>query len=362
MVDYNKEVPMSDSEWLDLESEKSQFNDWTVVFLKHNAWAINFYRLTKWKWWARYVVGVEALQYHSTKKHLGGNPYNSILADHLNEIQTILQRNLNLAPDTIKIEDFGNTNGFDIFNATSFPAFGINYLSVNSGVFYHTHTLVRTLQPFLIERRLPGIMKRMLIRNFTKSAVGLLSCDHTRSFQGIRLIPVDDGLLDGIEKFIIAHEMYHLAYRDNPAIVNLFSQYYSPELCSLCKDNEEVGADGLGVIVLYYHQKQTGSGIMMYSPCFLFKLLKLFDEIMGVKANAEDPHPDNHTRHTYLAKMLNDLKVKINVEDLDKKMESVVLSRGKRIKSRVLRILEKRKRLIEVYREMLSVVCTEPQE
>ena len=354
---------MSESEWLNLESEKARFNDWTVVFLKYNAWAIRFYSLTKWKWWARFVVGMESEQYKRAKAHLGDNPYNSILVDHIHEIKTIIQSHLNLSSDFVEIEDFGNTNGFDIFNATSFPAFGINYLSVNSGIFFHTHTLVRTLQPFLTEQRLPGFMNRLLIRNFTKSAVGLLSYDHTRSFQSVRLIPMDDGLLDGVEKFIIAHEIYHLAYRGNSDVVNLFRQYFSSEIFTLCDNNEEVGADGLGLIVLYHYQKQTGSEIMLYSPCFLFKLLSLFDEIMGLReANTEDLHPDNDTRHAYLARMLGELKVEINIEDMDAKMGSIVRSKGKTIKSKVQRILNKRKRLIDEYREMLAVACPEPCE
>lgn len=354
---------MSDSEWLDLESENALFNDWTVIFLKYNAWTINIYSLTKWKWWARFVVGMESEQYKRAKGHLGGNPYNSRLVDHINEIKTIIQSHLNLSSVFIKIEDFGNTNGFDIFNATSFPAFGINYLSVNSGIFFHTHTLVRTLQPFLTEQRLPGFMNRLLIRNFTKSAVGLLSYDHTRSFQSVRLIPMDDGLLDGVEKFIIAHEIYHLAYRGNSAVVNLFRQYFSSEICTLCDNNEEVGADGLGVIVLYHYQKQTGSRLMLYSPCFLFRILALFDEVMGVgEVKNEDPHPDNNTRHAYLARMLKDLKVEINIEELDAKMESVVRSKGKKIKSKVQRILKKRMKLTEEYREMLAVASPNPCE
>lgn len=350
---------MSESEWLNLESEKALFNDWTVVFLKYNAWAIIFYSLTKWKWWARFVVGLECQQFKRTREILGGSFYNSTLANHIKVIKTIIHSNLHLSPDAFTIEDFGDSSGFNIFNATSFPAFGVNYLSVNSGVFFHTHTLVRTLQPFLMEQRLPGIMTRLLIDNFTKSAIGFLSCDHTRSFQSIRLIPSDDGLLDGVEKFIVSHEMYHLAYRSNPSVSGIFSQYYSPELSSLCENNEEAGADGFGVIVLYHFQRQTGSGIMLYSPCFLFKLLSLFDKILGVETgNTEDPHPDNNTRHAYLAKMLKDLNVGINIEELDIKLEGIVRSRGKRIKSKVQRILKKRKKLIGTYREMRAVACS----
>ena len=95
---------------------------------------------------------------------------------------------------------------------------------------------------------------------------------------------------------------------------------------------------------------------MLYSPCFLFKLLSLFNEIMGVEeANTEDSHPDNNTRHAYLARMLKDLQVKINIEELDTKIDNIVRPKGKRIMFKVQRILKKRKKLIGEYREMLAV-------
>ncbi len=344
-------------EWLELESEKSLFADWQVLFLEKNAILIRLYNYTRWEWLARLAVRMEVIQFNWVKNTLGEKAYNSILNEYVQTVSVIIRDYINVNSSGITIDAFSVINGFDQFNAISFPAFGVNYIAVNSGIFFHSHTLVRTLQPFMMDTRLPSIIRWLLIRNFTNSAIGLLSFDHTRSFQSLRLIPEDDGLLEGVELFVVAHEMYHILHAADEHFPEIFESHYSQELSARCIDNEEIGADGFAILVLYYHQMQANSAFLLYAPCFLFKLLSLFDDIMGRKMTYENEggHPANTERHSYVVQMLNNLKVEVDIVGRDGIIEQIVNLRGEKIRTCVRRILKRRKVLIDTYREMIRV-------
>lgn len=203
------------------------------------------------------------------------------------------------------------------------------------------------------------LISRLLLHNFRKSAIGYLSNDHTRSLHSLRFLPEDDGLLEGVELFIVAHEMYHIAYGNNTQIADVFNSFYSPPVIQKCQSNEETGADGFGVILLFYHQKATGSRIMPYSPCFLFKLLSLFEDIMGQKNESDGVHPTNEERYVLVAKMMEDLHIDADIEDRSAIITNLVLPMGDIIRHRVNKIIEERAELSKIHDEIWSVVMNE---
>ena len=350
---------MGNSEWLEVESKNAAWKDWQIIYLAKNASFLRLYGMTRWRWLAHFMAGMEIKQYKMVKGSLVGGPYNSILAEYIEAVSEVMRKSLNMGNCVVTLDDFGNTEGFDTFNATAFPAFGVNYVSVSSGIFFHSHTLVRTLQPFLMGIQPPRLIAKLLLHNFKKSAIGFLCNDHTRSLHSIRFLFEDDGLLEGVELFIVAHEMYHIVYGNNEQISSVFNSLYSSPVAQLCQSNEEIGADGFGVIILYYHQKETGSSIMPYSPCFLFKLLSLFDDIMEQKNESDGVHPTNKKRYELTAQMLTDLHVKSNIEERSEILTNLVMPLGDRIRKRVNKIIEERAVLSRIHDDIWSVVIAD---
>ena len=71
---------MGNSEWLEVESKNAAWKDWQIIYLAKNASFLRLYGMTRWRWLAHFMAGMEIKQYKMVKGSLVGGAYNSILA------------------------------------------------------------------------------------------------------------------------------------------------------------------------------------------------------------------------------------------------------------------------------------------
>lgn len=348
------------SEWLTREQEDAFGMDQLITFLRYNSWLLKLYKHTKWIWFGKMICRLEYLQFMKVKELSKKDDfsYQSTLSSYISEIEKDILPELKL-PTVTHIDEFGDIGGYNTFNACAFPCFGVNYIAVHSGVFFHSHTLVRTLQPILMHKTnqnpLPSYLQRFFIRNFRKVAVGFLTNDRTRSFMPIRFIPEDDFLLYGIEFFIAAHEYAHILFRSNKYSDFKFNQYYTTEQLKLINSNEEIAADAVALIILKKSFDKIGSLNILYAPCFIFQLFACFDSLMDNTEktdNAQMTHPSHLKRHNYIINMLNTLYPHSLYDQYDEIIKSTCNTERAKIKNKVISILIERKKLLKIYKEM----------
>jgi len=228
--------------------------------------------------------------------------------DLYNEMIEIIRKNkICKLLENIEIKNIG---GFNFYNAFAFSRFGDNYLAVNTGIFFLSHTLVRSIELFFKENRdgikIPLLLKKYLLRQFVKTSEAIICQNHLKSFSKIRLIASDDSLLTGIELFMVAHEYAHLLFKKinyNYSEIS-FNKYYDNELIDLINTNEEIAADAFAVIVIKYYQLTLKDySIALYAPQFIFRVLSNYDELKFSRYS--NTHPTNAKRYNYLKKMIN---------------------------------------------------------
>ncbi|WP_295935769.1 hypothetical protein [uncultured Alistipes sp.] len=349
-----------DSEWLSKEQEDAFGMDQLITFLRYNSWWLLLYKHTRWDWLGKMICRMEFFQFQRVKELTATHSYQETLLSYIQDIEQNILPTLNLRHIS-QIEEYGDIGGFNFFNACAFPCFGVNFIAMNSGIFFHSHTLVRTLQPFLMHKTgqtsLPHFMRNFFNRYYKKVAIGFLTNDRTRSFMSIRFIPEDDNLLYGIEYFIAAHEYAHILFRDNDYSDFKFADYFTKKQLDLIYSNEEIAADAAALIILKKSFDKIGSFNVLYAPCFIFHLFACFDEMMEIRQKPEgnkmpDAHPSNSIRHDYIIDMLNTLYPNSLYEKYDHEISHIVTSNGKVVKKKVLSIVRKRHTLLEIYKEM----------
>gem|GEM_PF-2460147 len=309
-------------DWLSYEYFKYYRKDIFIFWRKANILLWKLFKITKSKRLALFIGDLQITQAEMIKKDWEeeNTPYNEILDDCYREIIEVIINNKLCDPlENVKIK---NIRGFDFFNAMAFPCFGDNLLAINTGVFFLSHTLVRSTEALLKARnentKLPKIFEKLFLKQFIKASLAIICRDHTKTIFKIRFIASDDSLLTGIEIFCIAHEYAHLIFRKiNYEYTMLkFEKYYDADIVKLIFTNQEIAADAFAIIVLKYYQLSLNEySIALYSPQFLFKIFANYDEILSTKESKT--HPANIDRYNYIKKMVCQSKYDIYDSELD---------------------------------------------
>lgn len=288
------------NEWLVNQHSKNFEKDQLTFFLKFVEPLLRLYKLNHSVRLARFICQKEQQYNSDTHQRWISNPYQSTLLSHLKIIERELKRsNLPEPLHNIKIKD---VRCFDSFNAESFPCFGDNLIAINSGVFFHSHTLVRAIQTLICKELKPSfLLKKLFYRKYQRASTALICNDHTKAFSMISFISENDDLLYGIEIFTIAHEYAHLMFKVYDYDQFHFKEYFDTEFDKLIKSNEEIAADAVPLLILYnYTCKTVNKQLTLYSPEFLFKNLSN-SEASELLCKPRS-HPSHIKRYQYIKK------------------------------------------------------------
>ena len=294
------------NEWLEKQYYEFFSFDHGITFIKKFVWGLWLYKKVRWRWLGRLLAIFEFSTYQTTIRLFNKEKYvyQSILKANLEEIQTTITNSGLPAIEGLIIQDI---RGFNMFNAESFPCFGDNLIAINSGVCYHCHTITRFIQPFFISyqnnSRMNGYLKSKFLDKFAKASIALISHDHSVTFSSWFIIPDDDNLLYGMEKYIICHEYAHLLFRQYNYSNFKFENYFNKEIVDQIYSNEEIAADAVAIIILHHHvQDYTKSLYTLYAPQFLYKVLSCFEkaDLWSLSKN----HPSQQNRYFYIREMV----------------------------------------------------------
>lgn len=340
------------AEYLSMLSNRNYDNDFERVFIEKNRILLRLYKMCPSTKFALFLLKLECSQYCLLRRSFPSmQTYQPVLNSIISDIEKTMSE---LDLPVVNLTGCADVNGFNVFNAESFPCFGENYIAINSGIFFFSHVFARTIQPFLSKEdskgHFPSFLYYYLSQCFVKVAIGYLTRDRTKSFLPIRFIPEDDSLLSGIETFVCAHEYAHLCFRDNSQMLkNLSWNKFSSSLKKLIMSNEEIAADAFAVVVLSHMQSRVDSGsYLLFAPCCLFQLLSQFDDMIGKIENPRAPHPSNEVRYRYIQQMI----VELLPDNRYEKWEEAIGNLCCKLRPR---ILKKYNHIQKVYEEMSAV-------
>ncbi|MDL2322864.1 hypothetical protein LJC52_02655 [Bacteroidales bacterium OttesenSCG-928-A17] len=328
------------NDWVNKSYYEAIEREHGLQYIKRHTFLLSIYKFTRWNWIGELLCFLDHLDFKITlHRKIKRVNYQSIIEEHLSDITDILKSTS--LPDPIELNGIDDIDGFGYFNAESIPWFGENYISINAGVFYNSHTLVRCLQPFLLAANkndsTPYVWKYFFTNQFVRSSVAYITHDHTRSLSPIFIIPEDDSLLSGIEQFVISHEYAHLMLKIYERKEFQFEKYFNDEIIGLINSDEEVTADAIAILLLYNVMNfKTKSPFTFYAPLFLFKLLSCYEQEKLIPTPMS--HPTNGDRHEYIKNMI----LQLDNNDLylvyDKELNNIWEANKNKIEKRVEKI------------------------
>lgn len=276
--------------------------------------------------------------------------YQKILDVEYKEITKIL-RKLKIKVSLNGINDIA---GWSFVNADFASWFNTDRrISITSGTCYFAHVFCRCLQPFIIEQqyntKMCSLLHMRMNRQFRRTTIGLLTHDHSKAFSFFNLIPEDESLLSGIEKFIILHEMGHAYYSASKTFSWPYPQNPSSSIKNRIEKDEEVMADIFAIHALYHiYQDNTDQKLLLFAPYFFFLIYSWLEDASLIPKPRE--HPSNLDRCTYL---MNESQYLISNPDYFKYIEVLNLVWEKN-KQYIITQTNKRKKTLSIYSEILE--------
>ena len=353
------------SEYLETAYQRNNRNDFIMDFVRYNAPFLHLYKCFHSQRLAVLLLKMECIQYYdSRRKFLTGSDYSyqDVLDNLFTTIEDIIINELHLINTSI-INECAEVSGFNVFNAESIPFFGENYIVVNSGVFYYAHVFARSLQPIFrenndddidnmnyIQRLFYNWVNRWPRSNFQKAAFGYLTGDRHNAHMNCYLIPEDDSLLKGIELFVAGHEYAHLLSKEKRLSSQFFNTFFSPDIVALINSDEEIKADAFAVILLSRDQlRHSDEKWLLYSPLFLFDILRYLDIIGNKQYPTKTSHPCNPARYNYLKQMIDCISPNNSYDLFHNKLEKFALKDAKFIRAKVEKHNSKMAALFDIY-------------
>lgn len=353
------------SEYLETTYQRNNRNDFIMDFVRYNAPFLRLYKCFHSQRLAVLLLKMECIQYYdSRRKSLTGSDYSyqDILDNLFTTIEDILINDLCLINTSI-INECTEVSGFNVFNAESIPFFGENYIAINSGVFYYAHVFARSLQPIFIENNDDGIDNMNCIQrlfcnwvnrwprsNFQKAAFGYLTRDRRNAHMNCYLIPEDDSLLEGIELFVAGHEYAHLLSKERRLTSQFFNTFFNPDIVALINSDEEITADAFAVILLSREQlRHSDKKWLLYSPLFLFDIMRYLDIIVEKQYSTKVSHPCNPDRYKYLKQMVDCILPNNSYDLFHNKLEKFALKDAITIRAKVEKHNSKMAALFDIY-------------
>jgi hypothetical protein len=343
--------------WLNNAYSEYLRKDIFLFWRKINYPLWELFKLTKFRWLTVLIGDIQITQAERIERDWeeANAPYDEILIDCFEKMVNIIKNN-NLC-ELLENVKFKNIRGLDFFNAMAFPCFGENLLAVNTGLFFFSHTLVRSTEVLLKAKnedtKLSRILEKLLFNQFEKTSLAIICKDHSKTFFKIRFIASNDSLLTGIEMFCIAHEYAHLLFRKINYEYNKlnFECYYNSDIMGLILSNEEIAADAFAIIILKCYQSTLSDySIALYLPQFLFRNFDNFDEINGSKKSVS--HPSNFDRYNYIKKMINNSKYDI----YDSGLNFIWSKRKRHIVKKYDKYKNKYNKTISIWNEILAII------
>lgn len=231
--------------------------------------------------------------------------YQKVLDIHKNEINEILADH-NIILEIDGINDVARWSGI---NAEFTSWFGSdNRITVLSGTMYFSHLFCRSIEPLLVsidKGDVHSVFESYFRNMFKRSCIGFLTNNHRKGWSRMFLIPEDFSMLDGMEKFIISHEMGHA----------FFCQYgtaawpYEPlshQRKELISTDEEIGADTFAIHTLrHIYIKHNDQKRLIWGACMFFLVFSLFEKegLISIPTN----HPSSEDRYHYLMDYIHDV-------------------------------------------------------
>ena len=268
--------------------------------------------------------------------------YQNILDIHNNEINEILTDH-NIILEIDGINDVARWSGI---NAEFTSWFGSdNRITVLSGTMYFSHLFCRSVEPLLVsidKNDTHSAFERYFRNMFKRSCIGFLTNNHRKGWSRMFLIPDDSSMLDGMEKFIISHEMGH-AFFSQYGIATWPFEPLSHQRKELISSDEEIGADTFAIHTLRnIYLKHNDQKRLMWGACMFFLVFSLFEEdgLISIPTN----HPSSKERYHYLMNYIHDVDSALYEQYL--RYERGILrfweSMQETVKQNVLRYKEKR--------------------
>lgn len=341
------------NEWLQGAHEKNLYQDHVRAFTKHFFFLLWLFKITKSLKLALFIDKVEYSVYQRIKSRWNNSPYQGILTNVLKSVEKEVQ-NIRNFPNRLNKVEVLDIRGFDIFNAESFPCFGENLIAIQSGIFFHSHTLSRSLE-FILHADNNGAIIRWFThihkKRYVRISIGLICGNHTKSFMPWRFIPIDDSLYHGIELFVVAHEYAHCMYKEHLMTDFNFSAYFSDDILTLIEQDEEVAANAFAIIILDSYVKNNPNDQMAYyGPRFFFKNFCLYESESLIPTPKS--HPSYNRRYSYIKLMLSSLRSTINHDVMDEKIDKVWLETKGRIKKLSNKINDNEALVKTIYKDM----------
>ena len=220
-----------------------------------------------------------------------------------------------------------------------------NRITVLSGTMYFSHLFCRSVEPLLVsidKNDTHSAFERYFRNMFKRSCIGFLTNNHRKGWSRMFLIPDDSSMLDGMEKFIISHEMGH-AFFSQYGIATWPFEPLSHQRKELISSDEEIGADTFAIHTLRnIYLKHNDQKRLMWGACMFFLVFSLFEEdgLISIPTN----HPSSKERYHYLMNYIHDVDSALYEQYL--RYERGILrfweSMQETVKQNVLRYKEKR--------------------
>ena len=231
--------------------------------------------------------------------------YQDVLDIHKNEINEILTGQ-NIILEIDGINDVARWSGI---NAEFTSWFGSdNRITVLSGTMYYSHLFCRSVEPLLVsidKGDAHSAFERYFRNMFKRSCIGFLTNNHRKGWSCMFLIPEDSSMLDGMEKFVISHEMGH-AFFNQYGIAAWPYESLSCQRKELLSSDEEIGADIFAIHTLrHVYLKHNDKKRLMWGACMFFLVFSLFEEegLISIPTN----HPSSKDRYYYLMDYIHDI-------------------------------------------------------
>jgi hypothetical protein len=342
------------NDWVRKNYFESLVVDIGLQFIKRYRILLWLYGVTKWNAVGRLLCRVESFYSYRVSKHwMHQSHYQPTLESHFKDIKRIWSKAS--LPPLVYVNSINDISGFGLYNAESIPWFGENHISVNSGICYHSHTFVRCLQPYFIRfqtsNRFLPVFFPYFQKKFRDSSVSFICEDYTYALMSISLIPEDDNLLDGVEQFVIAHELGHLMIKEHGVGKMKYEKYFNKETLQLIDSDEEIAADAFAIIILSYIKRFSSKSIYtLYAPQFIFKLLSAYETI-GL-LNEPTNHPSHLQRYTYIISMTKQLGHNELYNIFDEIIEDIWQKNKIRINNRCRRIIKVRSKYLSIVEDL----------
>lgn len=164
------------------------------------------------------------------------------------------------------------------------------------------------------------------------------------------LIPEDDSLLKGIELFVAGHEYAHLLSKEKRLLSQFFDTFFNHDIVALINSDEEIKADAFAVILLSREQlRHSDEKWLLYSPLFLFDILRYLDIIVEKQYPTKTSHPCNPDRYNYLKQMVDYLSSNNRYDLFHNKLEKFALQDAKTIRAKVEKHNLKMAKLFDIF-------------